>query len=148
MSDPNYPLSLPWEHAAAKELADCLHFLTHSMFQDYDDCCDRLAAAAERIRETVAFHAEIEAKVAQAQREAAVEAEASRMRLSQWAKSNSDRTLAKDILGLLEDVRCLQLDYARDCLEQDYAKQQHQQSQDDEVLGEYLEAIDPGILTD
>ncbi|MBW4523485.1 MAG: hypothetical protein KME16_28090 [Scytolyngbya sp. HA4215-MV1] len=53
----DYPLSLPWERTAAKELADCLHFLTHGMFQDYDDCCDRLASAAERIRETVAFYA-------------------------------------------------------------------------------------------
>jgi hypothetical protein len=84
----DYPLSLPWERAAAKELADCLHFLTHGMFQDYDDCCDRLASAAERIRETVAFHA--------------------------------------------NEVDC----------------EQHQQSQNDEGLGEYLEAIDPGILTD
>ena len=54
----DYPLSLPWERAAAKELADCLHFLTHGMFQDYDDCCDRLASAAERIRETVALETE------------------------------------------------------------------------------------------
>lgn len=82
----DYPLALPWERAAAKELADCLHFLTHGMFQDYDDCCDRIEAAAERIRETVAFHAN--------------------------------------------------------------EREQHQQSQDDEVLGEYLKAIDPGILTD
>jgi hypothetical protein len=144
----NYPLALPWERAAAKELADCLHFLTHGLYQNYDDCCDRLETAIDRIRETVAFQAEIEAKVAQAQREAAAEAEAGRMRLSQWAKSNPDRTLAKDIARVLEDLKSLQLDYARDCLEQDYAKQQHQKSQDDEVLGEYLEAIDPGILTD
>ena len=85
----DYPLTLPWERAAAKELADCLHFLTHGMFQDYDDCCDRIETAAECIRETVAFHA--------------------------------------------NETNC----------------EQHQQSQDDgEVLGDYLEAIDPGILTD
>lgn len=45
------PLSQLWERAAMKELCEIAYGLSHGLFEDYQDLCDRLMNTAETIRQ-------------------------------------------------------------------------------------------------